>query len=82
MMVNDLYAPEKGELRLALESGGRAGGRAGGEAVRDRPARHARARTSSSRRRPSPGRYLLKATAVTETGSRTVSRRKVTIGEP
>ena len=26
-----------------------------------------------------PGRYLLKATAVAESGSRTVSRRKVTI---
>ena len=29
-----------------------------------------------------PGRYLLKATAVTEKGARTVSRRKLTIGEP
>jgi len=27
------------------------------------------------------GRYLLKATAVTASGSRTVSRRKVTLGE-
>ena len=31
---------------------------------------------------PAPGRYLLKATAVTADGSRTVSRRKVTIGKP
>ena len=80
MMVNDRYAAEKGELRLTLESeDGREVGRSA------RPFEIAPLGTLShdlELAAPSaPGRYLLKATAVTEKGARTVSRRKVTIGE-
>jgi hypothetical protein len=81
MMVNDLYAPEKGELRLTLET------EDGHEVARAaRPFEIAPLGTLGhdfELAAPSePGRYLLKATAVTEKGSRTVSRRKVAIGEP
>ena len=81
MMVNDRYDAEKGELRLALEAeGGRELARATepfdvaplGTLTHDLDLAVPMA----------PGRYLLKATAVTESGARTVSRRKVTIGEP
>jgi len=80
MMVNDLYAAEKGELGLTLE---REDGR---EVVRAAKAFDIAPLGTLGHELelavPSePGRYLLKATAVTESGSRTVSRRKVTIGE-
>jgi beta-galactosidase len=80
MMVNDRYDAEKGELRLALEAeDGREVARA------TRPFDIAPLGTLTHDLDlvvPSaPGRYLLKATAVAESGSRTVSRRKVTIRE-
>ena len=81
MMVNDRYDAEKGELRLALEA------EDGREVARvTRPFDVAPLGTLTHDLdlvMPSaPGRYLLKATAVTESGARTVSRRKVTIGKP
>jgi hypothetical protein len=80
MMVNDLYTPEKGELRLTLD------GEDGREVARAaKPFAIAPLGTLShdlDLTAPSePGRYLLEATAVTEAGARTVSRRKVTVGE-
>jgi hypothetical protein len=76
--VNDQYAAEKGELRLTLER------EDGGEVARAvKPFEIAPLGTLGhdvELAAPSePGRYLLKAAAVTEGGSRTVSRRKVAI---
>jgi hypothetical protein len=81
MMVNDLYEPAKGELRLTLE------GEDGREVARATSpfevaplgtlTRDLELATPSA-----PGRYRLKATAATEDGSRTISRRKVTVGKP
>jgi hypothetical protein len=80
MMVNDRYDAEKGELRLALEAeDGREVARATrpfdvaplGTLTHDLDLAVPREK----------GRYVLKAAAVTATGARTVSRRKVTIGE-
>ena len=81
MMVNDGYEAEDGELRLTLEA------QDGGEVARaTRPFDIAPLGTLSHDLELSvpsaPGRYLLKATAVTTAGARTVSRRKVTILEP
>ncbi len=80
MMVNDLYEPQSGELRLALEA------KDGREVARaEKPFAIAALGTLSEDLElvapGAPGRYLLRATAVTRTGARTVSRRKVTIGE-
>jgi hypothetical protein len=78
MMVNDRDATQTGELRLTLE---REDGREVARAAK--PFEIAPLGTLSHElglaAPPEPGRYLLKATAVGETGSRTVSRRKVTI---
>ena len=78
MMVNDLYEAETGELRLTVETeDGREVARAAGPfAIAPLGAL---SRDLELTAPSAPGRYLLKATAVTETGSRTVSRRKVTI---
>ena len=78
MMVNDLYDPAKGELRLTLE------GADGREIARAASPFEVAPLGSLTRDLelvvpPAPGRYLLKATALTEEGSRTISRRKVTI---
>jgi hypothetical protein len=80
MMVNDRYDAEKGELRLTLEAeDGREVARA------TRPFDVAPLGTLSHDLELAvpgeTGRYLLKATAVAEDGSRTVSRRKVTLVE-
>jgi hypothetical protein len=78
MMVNDLHGAEKGELRLVFEAeDGREVARASagfeitplGTLTRD----------VSLEAPAAPGRYVLKATAVAESGATTVSRRKVTI---
>jgi hypothetical protein len=80
MMVNDRDRPEKGELRLTLEK------EDGTEVARASRAfdigplgtlGHELALTVPS----APGRYLLRAAAIADGGSRTVSRRKVTVGE-
>ena len=78
MMVNDLHEPAKGELRLTLEGGD------GREAAHAASAFELAPLGTLTRdlelvTPPAPGRYLLKATAVSADGSRTVSRRKVTI---
>ncbi len=78
MMVNDLYAPERGELRLTLEAeDGREVARAAA------PFAIAPLGTLSHDLELvaplAPGRYLLKATATAERGARTLSRRKVAI---
>jgi hypothetical protein len=78
MMVNDLYEPERGELRLTLEAeDGREVARAA------RPFAIAPLGTLSRDLElvapVAPGRYLLKAAAVAESGARTLSRRKVSI---
>jgi beta-galactosidase len=81
MMVNDLYEPLRGELRLSLE--GEDGKEAAhatrpfdiaplGTLTRDLELAAPRAK----------GRYLLKATAIAADGSRTLSRRKVAVTEP
>jgi beta-galactosidase len=80
MMVNDRYEAEKGELRLALEA------EDGREVARTaRPFEIAPLGTLTHDLElevpAETGRYLLKATAVAESGARTVSRRKVRIGE-
>jgi hypothetical protein len=80
MMVNDRYDAEKGELRLTLEAeDGREVARA------TRPFDVAPLGTLSHDLELAvpgeTGRYLLKATAVAEDGSRTVGRRKVTLVE-
>lgn len=81
MMVNDLYDPAKGELRLTLEGeDGREIAHAGSRF--EIAPLGALTRDLELVTPPTPGRYLLKATAATEDGSRTISRRKVTIGEP
>jgi hypothetical protein len=80
MMVNDLYTPGTGEIRLTLEA-------EGGREVARASVPYAIAPLGTLSREltltapTAPGRYLLKATAVGEDGSRTVSRRKVTIGD-
>lgn len=79
MMVNDRYDAERGELRLTLEA------QDGREVARaTRPFDIAPLGTLTHDLElvvpGEPGRYLLKATAVGGSGSRTVSRRKVTIG--
>jgi beta-galactosidase len=81
MMVNDRYEAEKGALRLTVEA------KDGREVARaSRPFEIAPLGTLTHDLElevPSaPGRYLLKVTAVAESGSRTVSRCKVTIREP
>jgi beta-galactosidase len=81
MMVNDLYGTEKGTLRLTFEA------EDGREAARvDVPFEVAPLGTLTRdldlSSPATPGRYLLKATAITDAGARTVSRRKVTIGQP
>jgi len=78
MMVNDLYDPAKGELRLTLE------GEDGREVARAASPFEVAPLGTLTRdlelvAPPAPGRYLLKATAATADGSRTLSRRKVTI---
>jgi hypothetical protein len=78
MMVNDLYETEKGELRLTLEA------EDGREVARvAKPFAIAPLGTLSHDLElvapGAPGRYLLKATAIAESGSRTLSRRKVAI---
>ncbi len=80
MMVNDGYDAGKGELHLTLET------ESGREVARaTRPFDIAPLGTLTHDLDLAvpreTGRYLLKATAVTATGARTVSRRKVTIGE-
>jgi hypothetical protein len=80
MLVNDLYEGESGELHLTLEA---ADGR---EAARvSKPFEIAPLGALSLDLdlpvTATPGRYLLKATAVTTKGGRTTSRRKVEIGE-
>jgi hypothetical protein len=79
MMVNDLYGEEKGELRLTLET------EDGQELARaSKPfVVAALGAVSHDLDLPVPavgGRCLLRAAAITADGSRTVSRRKVTIG--
>jgi hypothetical protein len=81
MMVNDLDRPERGELRLSLER------EDGTEVARTaRPFDLAPLGTLGAEMALAvpgpPGRHLLKATAVAESGSRTVSRRKVTVEGP
>jgi hypothetical protein len=80
MMVNDLYAAEKGELRLTLE---REDGRevAGAAKAFEIAPLGTSAHHLGLAAPASPGPYVLKAVATTQGGSRTVSRRKVTIGE-
>jgi hypothetical protein len=78
MMVNDLYETQAGELRLTLEDAGRR------EVARaTRPFELAPLGTLTRDLDlvvpGEPGSYVLKATAVTAAGSRTVSRRKVTV---
>jgi hypothetical protein len=78
MMVNDLYQAEPGELSLTLEDA------SGREVARaSRPFELAPLGTLTRDLDlavpAEPGSYLLKATAVTVAGSRTVSRRKVVI---
>ena len=78
MMVNDLYEPAKGELRLTLE------GEDGREVARAASPFEVAPLGTLTRDlelvAPSaPGRYRLKATAETADGSRTLSRRKVTV---
>jgi hypothetical protein len=78
MMVNDLYGVEKGELRLTLETeDGRELARAS-QAFEIAPlgtlTRDLDLKVPADERR-----CLLRAAAITEGGSRTVSRRKVTI---
>jgi hypothetical protein len=80
MMVNDRDAPEKGELRLTLE------GEDGTEVARASEAFDLAPLGTLGRELAlavpaAPGRYLLRAAAIADGGSRTVSRRKVTVGE-
>jgi hypothetical protein len=80
MMVNDLYAVEKGELRMTLES--EDGREVAGAAKAFEVAPLGTSAYQLSLAAPTaPGPYLLKAVAITPGGARTVSRRKVTIGE-
>ena len=80
MMVNDRDRAQKGELRLVLE---REGGAEVARAVR--PFEIGPLGTLGHDLELAapgePGRYLLRATATSDDGARTVSRRKVTIGE-
>jgi hypothetical protein len=81
MMVNDLYHSEKGELRLTFESeDGRELARA--SVPFDIAPLGALSREIALAAPSAPGLYLLKAAAITESGGRTVSRRKVRIGGP
>ena len=79
MMVNDLYETATGELRLAFVA-------EDGREVASARTPFAIAPLGALSRdldlaAPSaPGRYVLRATAVTEEGATTVSRRKVAIG--
>jgi beta-galactosidase len=81
MMINDLHEAARGELRLTLEG-------AGGVEVARATSPFELAPLGTLTREldlvppRAPGRYLLKATATAADGSRTVSRRKVTIPEP
>jgi hypothetical protein len=78
MMVNDRYEPERGDLRLTLEM-------EDGREVAHVAKPFAIAPLGTLSRdlelvAPEvPGRYVLKATAIGESGSRTISRRKVAI---
>jgi hypothetical protein len=79
MMVNDLYAAEKGTLRLTLEAeDGREVARA--EAPFEIGPLGALSRDLELAVPGVSGRHVLKAAAITEAGERTVSRRKVTVG--
>jgi hypothetical protein len=79
MMVNDLYSAGKGELRLTFETeDGREVARAG--TPFEIAPLGALSRDVDLASPAAPGRYLLKATAIAEGGTRTVSRRKVTVG--
>ncbi len=78
MMVNDVDGAKRGELRLTLEA------EDGREAVRATAPFEIAALGTLTREialvaPAAPGRYVLRATAIAEDGSRTVSRRKVTI---
>jgi hypothetical protein len=76
MMVNDGYAAEKGELRVAFET---EDGREATHVVAPFEITPLGTLTSDlDLAAPAePGRYLLKATALSETGATTISRRKV-----
>jgi hypothetical protein len=80
MMVNDLYGLERGELRLTFETeDGREVGRAG--TAFEMPPLGASSFDLTLAAPAAPGRYVLKATAITAGGDRTVSRRKVAVGQ-
>jgi beta-galactosidase len=81
MVVNDLYEAESGELRLTLED---EGGREVARAARpfDLAPLGTLTRDIELDVPAEAGRYLLEATAVAASGSRTVSRRKVVIPRP
>jgi beta-galactosidase len=81
MMVNDLYEAARGELRLTLEN---ADGREVAQATSpfDLAPLGTLTRDLELLSPQVPGRYLLKAAAITGDGSRTLSRRKVTIVQP
>jgi hypothetical protein len=81
MMVNDLDEAKRGELRLTLEA---PDGRemTGVSAPFEIAPLGTLTREISLTAPAAPGRYLLKAAATGADGSRTLSRRKVTIGEP
>ena len=81
MMVNDGYGAEQGELRLAFETGdGREATRA--VAPFEIAALGALSHDFELVSPAEPGPYVLKATATTQSGSRTISRRKVTVAAP
>jgi hypothetical protein len=81
MMVNDLYGTEKGELRLTFETeDGREVARA--STPFEVAPLGALSKDLEVAAPTAPGRYLLKATAITNAGASTRSRRKVTIGRP
>jgi hypothetical protein len=81
MMVNDLYGTETGTLRLTFEAeDGREAARV--EVPFEVAPLGALTRDIDLASPAMPGRYLLKAAAITDAGARTVSRRKVTIGQP
>ena len=81
MMVNDGYAAEKGELRVAFEA---EDGRETTRAVAPFQITPLGTLTSDLELRApaEPGRYILKATALGESGARTISRRKVSVERP
>ena len=81
MMVNDLYRAERGELRLTFEAeDGRE--RARVSAPFELTPLGTLSRDLELTAPLAAGHYLLKATATSESGATTVSRRKVSIGAP